>query len=110
LGFFGVLFFIIFRAVKKYMTMKVTHWLLLIYISVLVLASVTVAFIPKESYKHESYDVRMMDKESNEMYSLLSKGEFTKLNQKNLIKKETIPFESSQKLRFDIRSDYHPQI
>jgi ABC-type transport system involved in multi-copper enzyme maturation permease subunit len=76
---FGLFFFITVKIGKKYLTIKITHWLLLIYVGVLVLSSIAVPLFAQENDQIESMNQR--DSENgvfdpySELLSKLSEGE-----------------------------------
>lgn len=81
---FGLFFFITVKIGKKYLTIKITHWLLLIYVGVLVLATIAVPLFAQEYEKIER--IEQVDSEDgmidpfSELFSKLSNGEVTEID------------------------------
>ncbi|RRN72884.1 hypothetical protein EI200_06835 [Peribacillus simplex] len=83
---FGVFIFMV-RFAGKFVTPKVTHWLLFIYIGVLLLGTAFVPFIIDDSMSQKGMEkVVDTDRELSDLYSNLNKGEIDQVDAKYLMK------------------------
>ncbi|MDM5294678.1 hypothetical protein QUF81_16085 [Peribacillus simplex] len=83
---FGVFIFMV-RFAGKFATPKVTHWLLFIYIGVLLLGTAFVPFIIDDSMSQKGMEkVVDTDRELSDLYSNLNKGEIDQVDAKYLMK------------------------
>lgn len=113
LGFVFYFFFSV-KIGKKYLTIKITHWMLIVYIGVLILATMIVPFLSQdhtavEKMEQEKSDVGGFDSYT-ELHSKLSNGEITEIDPIYL--QNEMSFEDYQKDSMKIVSgvDYGPQI
>ncbi|MGG4267701.1 hypothetical protein [Peribacillus simplex] len=98
---FGVFIFM-GRLSKKFVTLKVTHWLLFIYIGVLLLGTAFVPFIIDGSMSQKGMGkVADTDRESNDLYSKLNKGEFDQIDAKYLMKESNFRNQQNKTIKVE---------
>ncbi|MGG3495570.1 hypothetical protein ABES08_07125 [Peribacillus simplex] len=96
---FGVFIFMV-RFAGKFTTPKVTHWLLFIYISVLLLGTAFVPFIIDDSMSQKGMDkVVDTDRELSDLYSNLNKGEIDQVDAEYLMKERNFSNYQNQTIR-----------
>ncbi|MGE1162716.1 hypothetical protein ACQJ0Y_05315 [Peribacillus simplex] len=96
---FGVFIFMV-RFAGKFTTPKVTHWLLFIYISVLLLGTAFVPFIIDDSMSQKGMDkVVDTDRELSDLYSNLNKGEIDQVDAEYLMKERNFSNYRNQTIR-----------
>ncbi|MFE3974490.1 MULTISPECIES: hypothetical protein [unclassified Peribacillus] len=85
---FGVFIFMV-RFAGKFATPKVTHWLLFIYIGILLLGTAFVPFIIDDSMSQKGMEkVVDTDRELSDLYSNLNKGEIDQVDAEYLMKEK----------------------
>lgn len=80
----GVIYFM-FKAGTKWRTVKITHWLLFTYVTILLLATVLVPFVSDKAKNLEEIQRVGEDEAFTEIYTKLSNGEIDQMNRKNLV-------------------------
>lgn len=109
---FGLFFFIIVKIGKKYLTIKITHWLLLIYVGVLVLASIAVPLFAEEHDQMVDY----MDSEDgvndpfSELFSKLSDGQLAEIDPAYLQEKMSFDEYPNNSIKIVSNTNNGPQI
>ncbi|AMM93193.1 hypothetical protein UP17_12270 [Peribacillus simplex] len=99
---FGVFIFMV-RFAGKFATPKVTHWLLFIYIGVLLLGTAFVPFIIDDSMSQKGMEkVVDTDRELSDLYSNLNKGEIDQVDAKYLMKERN--FSNHQNKTIKVKS------
>jgi hypothetical protein len=111
---FGLFFFITVKIGKKYLTIKITHWLLFGYLGVLILASVTVPLFAQEhdnieSIQEENYDDDEMDPYSK-LFSKLSNGEIAEIDPTYLLEERNFDHYSNKSIRIVPNTNNGPQV
>lgn len=102
--------FLTMRVGKKYMTIKVTHWILFIYMGVLVLATLLAPLIVKDSASIENAAQGMTDKQFSGFYEKLNTGNLSEIDSKFLIKEMTFKNYNDQQLTIETNTMNEPQI
>jgi hypothetical protein len=107
---FGVLIFMV-RFAGKFATPKVTHWLLFIYIGVLLLGTAFVPFIIDDSMSQKGTEkVVDTDRELSDLYSHLTKGEIDQIDAKYLLKESNFSNHEIQIIKVESSNDEGSQI
>jgi len=107
---FGVFIFMV-RFAGKFATPKVTHWLLFIYIGVLLLGTAFVPFIIDDSMSHKGTEkVVDTDRELSDLYSHLTKGEIDQIDAKYLLKESNFSNHEIQIIKVESSNDEGSQI
>lgn len=78
--------FLLIRAKNKYLNVKVTHWLVMIYTGILLLSLVVVSFI-------KPVEIQMVKQEENDLYETIHDGEISKIGSKYLLLESGFDFE-----------------
>lgn len=99
------LLFGIFKVRIKFATPKVTHWILFIYISVLLLNTVFVSFITNDTVSLKEMEKVDTDGESSDIYPKLRKGEFDKIDQGYLINEKSFGVDQIKTLKVKSSND-----
>ena len=112
---FGLFFFITVKIGKKYMTIKITHWLLLVYVGMLVLASVTVPLFAQDHEKIESVQGKDVDDDEmndpySHLYSKLSNGEVDEINPSYLQEERNFDHYSNKSISIVPNTNNGPQV
>ena len=97
--FFVGMFFFVQKTAKKYLTIKLTHWLLFIYIGVLLLASTMVPFISVDTMGLARMDQVEIDNEIGNLHAKLSKGKISDIDSKYLLKESSFSDYVDQSLK-----------
>ena len=96
---FGVFIFMV-RFAGKFATPKVTHWLLFIYIGVLLLGTAFVPFIIDDSMSQKGMEkVVDTDRELSDLYSNLNKGEIDQVDAEYLMKERNFSNHQNQTIK-----------
>ncbi|MDF9761461.1 competence protein ComGC [Peribacillus simplex] len=96
---FGVFIFMV-RFAGKFATPKVTHWLLFIYIGVLLLGTAFVPFIIDDSMSQKGMEkVVDTDRELSDLYSNLNKGEIDQVDAEYLMKERNFSNYQNQTIK-----------
>lgn len=104
---FGAIIFMV-RLVGKFTTPRVNHWLVLIYIGVLLLSTVFVPFIIDDSMSQKGMEkVVDTDQELSDLYASLDKGE---MDAKYLRKESSLSYDQNQTLKVESRDKGVSQI
>ncbi|MFA1710685.1 hypothetical protein ACDX66_03150 [Peribacillus frigoritolerans] len=107
---FGVFIFMV-RFAGKFATPKVTHWLLFIYIGVLLLGTAFVPFIIDDSMSQKGTEkVVDTDRELSDLYSHLTKGEIDQIDAKYLLKESNFSNHEIQIIKVESSNDEGSQI
>ncbi|KON90026.1 hypothetical protein AF332_26575 [Sporosarcina globispora] len=107
---FGVFIFMV-RLAGKFATPKVTHWLLFLYISVLLLGTVFVPFIIDDPMSQKGMGkVVDTDREFSDLYSNLNKGELDQIDAKYLMKESSFSNYQNQTIRVESSNNDGSQI
>jgi hypothetical protein len=111
---FGLFFFIVVKIRKKYLTIKITHGLLLIYVGVLILATIAVPLI---AHEYEKIDrIEQVDSEDgmndpySELFSKLSNGEVTEIDSTYLQEQKSFEDYPHESIRIVPNTNNGPQI
>lgn len=111
---FFVFFFFSVKIGKKYLTIKITHWLLMIYLGVLVLATIALPFFEKDHVvveKIEQKKTEFGESDSySDLYSKLSNGEVTEIAPNYLQNELSFEDYQQESIRIESRADYGPQV
>ncbi|MBY0095568.1 hypothetical protein [Mesobacillus maritimus] len=111
---FGLFFFITVKIGKKYLTIKITHWLLLVYVGVLVLASVTVPLFAQEHGNiksvQEKDDHDEMNDPYSQLYSKLSNGEVAEIDSSYLQEERNFEHYSNKSISIVPNTINGPQV
>ncbi|MGM0903166.1 MAG: hypothetical protein ACQEXB_18970 [Bacillota bacterium] len=111
---FGFFFFITVKIGKKYLTIKVTHWLLLIYVGVLVLASIAVPLFAQEHGQIERIDYKDSEDGVNDpfskIFSKLSDGKFAEIDPAYLQEKMSFEDYPNNSIKIVSNTNNGPQI
>ncbi|WP_404332652.1 hypothetical protein [Mesobacillus maritimus] len=111
---FGLFFFIAVKIGKKYLTIKITHWLLLIYVGVLVLASIDVPLFAQEHNQIERIDYKDSEDGVNdpfsEIFSKLSDGQFAEIDPAYLQEKMSFDDYPNNSIKIVSNTNNGPQI
>jgi energy-coupling factor transporter transmembrane protein EcfT len=110
LGFFALFFFFTIKVGKKYMTIKVTHWLLFIYIAVLVLATVFVPFLTEKSAGLERVEQEASDQRMGDYYTKLNDGDIDEIDPNYLIQETRFDDYQNQTVEIVTQTQYAPQV
>ena len=102
-------FFFMFKAGNKFMTVKITHWLLLIYVGVLLLALAVSPFITGEPLGRKSMDQAEQEQEMNDLYENINNGDIANIDH-YLMKKSSFDHYQEEQLTILSNSEYGPQI
>ena len=95
---------------KKFITIKITHWLLFIYIVVLLLATAIIPFISDERMERDTKEQVDIDKAMNELDKNLREGKMDQIDDQYFLEKNIFTDYKNQSLRIVSRSEYGPQI
>jgi hypothetical protein len=95
---------------NKFITIKITHWLLIIYIGVLLLSTAIIPFISDERMERDTKEQVDIDKAMNELDKNLREGKLDQIDDQYFLKKNIFTDYKSQTLRIVSRSEYGPQI
>ncbi|MGE7185535.1 hypothetical protein ACQKKK_16515 [Peribacillus sp. NPDC006672] len=107
---FGVFIFMV-RFAGKFATPKVTHWLLFIYIGVLLLSTAFVPFIIDGPMSQKGMEkVVDTDRELSDLYSKLNKGEIDQIDAKYLMKESNFSNHENQTIKVESSNDDGSQI
>lgn len=95
---FAVLLFVfiyLFKIAKKQLSLKITHWLIIAYVGVLLLAAAIQPFINDHTLVLADVSLVNEDRSRNEIYTKLSEGQYSQLDPTYLIKEfQFAPYES----------------
>lgn len=103
-------FFSMYKVGKKYMTLKVTHTLLVIYLTILVLATAFVPFFTDNINSKELVEQEEMDQALSNIYRDLYEGNFMNIDPKYLVKVNNFEDYKGKSLHITTNSDALPQI
>ncbi|MFB7638295.1 hypothetical protein [Peribacillus butanolivorans] len=107
---FGVFIFMV-KLARKFATPKVTHWLLFIYIGVLLLGTVFVPFINDDSLSQKGMEKAIdTDRELNDLYTKLNEGEIDQIDAKYLMKESSFSNYQNQSIRVESSNNDSSQI
>lgn len=95
---------------NKFITIKITHWLLIIYIGVLLLSTAIIPFISDERMERDTKEQVDIDKEMNELDKKLREGKLDQIDDQYFLGKNIFTDYKNQTLRIVSRSEYGPQI
>ena len=95
---------------KKYMTIKITHWLLMIYIGVILLSTAIIPFISDNRMERDERKQVDIDQAMNELDMNLRRGKFDQIDDQYLLEKNIFTDYKNQTLRIVSRSEYGQQI
>ena len=95
---------------NKFITIKITHWLLIIYIGVLLLSTAIIPFISDERMERDTKEQVDIDKEMNELDKKLREGKLDQIDDQYFLEKNIFTDYKNQTLRIVSRSEYGPQI
>ena len=70
---------------KKFITIKITHWLLFIYIGLLLLATAIIPFISNERMERDTKEQVDIDKAMNELDKNLREGKMDQIDDQYLL-------------------------
>ena len=91
-------------------TIKITHWLLIIYIGVLLLSTAIIPFISDERMERDTKEQVDIDKAMNELDKNLREGKMDQIDDQYFLEKNIFTDYKNQSLRIVSRSEYGPQI
>jgi hypothetical protein len=103
-------FFIVLRTGKKYVTVKVTHWMVLIYLILLLVSSAVVPFISEDITVKKTIDENESYLLMDEMYANIRKGNLDKIDPNYLIKKEQFKISDNKPINIVSNNEYGPQV
>ena len=95
---------------KKYMTIKITHWLLMIYTGVLLLSTAIIPFISDNRMGRDERKQADIDKEMNELDMNLRRGKIDQIDDQYLLEKNIFTDYKNKTLRIVSSSEYGQQI
>ena len=72
---------------NKYITIKITHWLLIIYIGVLLLSTAIIPFISDERMERDTKEQVDIDKAMNELGKNLREGKMDQIDDQYFLEK-----------------------
>ena len=84
---------------KKFFTTKITHWALLSYLVILLVATIVLPFMSDDIKVMGKVDQREEDKVMNEIYENLQTGKLDKIHDLYLASEKTFKHDESQPLR-----------
>lgn len=102
---------VVFPLSRKFMTVKVTHWLLAIYIGILLLAVAILPFISDEHIlQGERVEEKDYEEASGNLYQSLDKGDLSHIDGKYLIKKISLDYSNSDLKIVSNRNESTPTV
>lgn len=104
------LFFFVFRTGKKYMNVKITHWMVIIYLIVLLLSSAAIPFFSKDLTIKKVTDQNELDLNTDKLYTDLYSGDMEKVDPDYLIKKEQFRIVKNESINIVSNSEYGPRV
>lgn len=107
---FIIISFFIFKAGKKYFTVKVTHWMLMLYTIVLLISTAISPFITGTNVSSKIVSQKVIDQQINEIYTKIANGEIEKIDSKYLLKKEKLDLNQAQTINIISSNEYGPHI
>ncbi|SEN23183.1 hypothetical protein SAMN05192533_110111 [Mesobacillus persicus] len=105
----GGLIFYMIKAGNSFVTIKITHWLLVVYTSVLVLSTIAVAVLTEETISQAKGGQEVHDEGLSSLYTNLSKGQIDKADE-YLIKEIKFDNYQNQTLTITASPDYGSQV
>jgi hypothetical protein len=108
--FLAVLLFLMINRRVKFVTVKITHWLLSIYTGVLLLATAFVPFILDDTIRLEKVNQEDIDRASSNFYAKISQGKIARIDKKYIAVDKSFDDYQSQTLRVASSSEYVPQV
>jgi hypothetical protein len=98
------------KARKSFMTIKITHWLVLIYMGVLLLSTAMIPFITDNQMDRNEMHQVDIDEAMNQLDANLRKGNMDQIDASYLLSKERFEDYQNQTLRIGYRSEYGSQV
>ena len=92
------------------MTVKVTHWMILIYLMLLLVSSAVIPFISEDIPFKKRLDQKESDVLMDEMYANISRGNLEKIAPENLLKKEQFKIGENGKIHIVSNGEFGPQV
>ncbi|CEG26519.1 hypothetical protein [Bacillus sp. B-jedd] len=89
---------------------KVTHWLLLCYIGILLAANLASPLMKEEKAGGGRVSMRDIERENSDFYQKIYEGKQEQIDEKYLYKKDTIKDLSFDKLNLTTEAEFGPQI
>ncbi len=90
----AMIYFLVKNAKRKFINVKITHWLLIIYVGVLLLLVIAAPFMINQSIvNQERYSREEILREYGEFNAALNNGEIEQLKEKNLLKLSSYPYD-----------------
>ena len=105
----GGLIFYMIKAGKSFVTIKITHWLLVVYTSVLLLSTFAVAFMNEETISKAKEREKVNEEGLSSLYTNLSQGKRDKAED-FLIKEMKFDNYQNQTLTITASPDYGAQV
>ncbi|WP_338469453.1 hypothetical protein R4Z10_11525 [Niallia sp. XMNu-256] len=91
--------YLFYKLGKKYITIKVTHWLLAIYLLILLVATTLVPFMADSTIVKGTRDQQDQDEVINQLYAHLQNGEIDSIKDKFLVLEQTFEHRLEAPLR-----------
>ncbi|MFD2442462.1 hypothetical protein ACFSO7_00380 [Bacillus sp. CGMCC 1.16607] len=82
--------FLFFRARIKFVTVKVTHWILFIYVGLLMLSVVVAPLLPGTVLSHD----RIREENQYPIYDFLLEGKLDEIDSKSIVQKQGFEYEN----------------
>ena len=95
---------------KGFFSIKMTHWLFIIYVAVLVIATAIVPFISDDTMDREVMKQEDIDQEINDLFSLLHQGEINQIQEDYLLQSNHFENYEHPTLTISSQTDYGPEI
>lgn len=107
-------FFFSVKISKKYLTIKITHWLLMIYIGVLILATIIVMIMAKDQAVINKIEQNKLEAEMFDSYNVLhqklSNGEVADIDSIYLQNEFSFNDYQNESMKIISRAEYGPQV
>lgn len=108
--FLVVLLFLVINRRGKFVTVKVTHWLLCIYTGVLLLATAFVPFILDDTIRLEKVNQEDIGRASSNFYANISQGKIAQIDKMYIAVDKSFDDYQGQTLRVASSSEYLPEV
>ena len=90
----AMIYFSVKNAKRKFVNVKITHWLLIIYVGALLLSLIAAPFIINQTtINQERYSREEILREYGEFNAAINNGEIEQLKEKNLLKISSYPYD-----------------
>ncbi|MBU8879951.1 hypothetical protein BGM26_13280 [Bacillus sp. FJAT-29790] len=91
----SLIIFLTAKSRRKFVTVKITHWLLMIYVGVLLISMVAAPFMTEGVLiSREKVQEKDIDTVSNDLYNSLSEGKLDEIDRKYLLSENSFDYQN----------------